>query len=116
MGNNIQTSNQLPTVDLDQFKEGIQNKISFIASLEENLFDWEKVKNECTITKMEYYKLAKSSLISDLNFIKTLPLGSDDEMLKNILISLNKKQKNKLKKIILQLINEKEINDSDIEE
>lgn len=99
---------QVP-ISLSDQKNRIQNLINFTTSLEEDIFNYDNVKDKSIVEKVEYYKLAKSSLIADLNFIKSLPdkSDSDDELLKGIIITLNKNQKQKLKTILLDLIKDK---------
>ena len=102
---------QVP-ISLSDQKNRIQNLINFTTSLEEDIFNYNNVKDKSIVEKVEYYKLAKSSLIADLNFIKSLPdkSDSDDELLKGIIITLNKNQKQKLKTILLDLIKDKDNN------
>ncbi len=79
--------------------------IDFIDKLEDDLFDYDKVKDLSVEEKINYYKNAKNTIQMYVDIMKDINnYTSDDEVLKNIIMSLSLEQKNELKKLLVNII------------
>jgi len=90
---------------VDNRNKRVMKLLEFMDKIENEIFDYEKIKDLSIDDKLEFYKNAKNSLVMYVNIMKEINnYTSDDEMLKNIILSLSVEQKNVLKKMLLELI------------
>jgi hypothetical protein len=109
-----QTGLSLVNNDMDAFIDSTQKLAIFCNKFEDDFFsDYKEIRKQPLDVQVEYYKIAKASLVNNLNFLKSMKESGIDQqtkMLQDLILTLNKDERELLANYLLTIIKSKDRN------